>query len=233
MTTLDVPPSGPNFDWRVFRDWLFKLWREIKGLTFGGGAFSYSAAISASASTGDTGTQVLTPGLDPTGYNAAISATMAPGDGSVSPLLLPLSTANQVVKTSHYSDAGSSTTSTVFVNMQGATFTYKPVSANSYLNLYFYLQGEEQNLAATNTTASFQAYETTSGNVALGSSYFIAAPSSSGGIGIQAQVTVVVSGLTNTGLTNRMFQLFAKSSSASASASASNIICIIEEVSNV
>lgn len=33
MATLDVPPSGPQFDWTKMRDWLYKLWFILKGIS--------------------------------------------------------------------------------------------------------------------------------------------------------------------------------------------------------
>lgn len=29
---LDKPPSGPTWDWRVFKDWFFRLWQNVKGI---------------------------------------------------------------------------------------------------------------------------------------------------------------------------------------------------------
>lgn len=51
MSNLNPPPSGTTFDWRVFKDWFFKLWKEFSNLTFGGGAFTYSAAVLATGGT--------------------------------------------------------------------------------------------------------------------------------------------------------------------------------------
>jgi hypothetical protein len=34
---LDKPPSGQTFDWRVFKDWFFRLWKYVTGGVFGTG----------------------------------------------------------------------------------------------------------------------------------------------------------------------------------------------------
>lgn len=45
MPSLTPPPTGPTLDWRVFRDWLYKLWKAVTGLTFGADTTTYSAAV--------------------------------------------------------------------------------------------------------------------------------------------------------------------------------------------
>lgn len=55
MPSLTPPPTGPTLDWRVFRDWLYKLWKSVTGATFGADTFSYSAAIAGTSSIGGDG----------------------------------------------------------------------------------------------------------------------------------------------------------------------------------
>lgn len=49
MSNLPIPPSGPTFDWRVFKDWFYRLWKSVTGMTFGTDTTSYSAAIQTTA----------------------------------------------------------------------------------------------------------------------------------------------------------------------------------------
>jgi hypothetical protein len=58
MPSLTPPPTGPTLDWRVFRDWLYKLWKSVTGLTFGSDSSSYSAVIMGSSAAGDGAGQV-------------------------------------------------------------------------------------------------------------------------------------------------------------------------------
>lgn len=53
MLNLDPPPNTPQITWPKLKDWLYKLWQIVRGLTFGGDANTYSAAIFASSSSGD------------------------------------------------------------------------------------------------------------------------------------------------------------------------------------
>lgn len=96
MTRLGPPPSGPTFDWRVFRDWLYQLWKSVTNLTFGGDASSYSSALASTSASGDGSSGVLrisgfsydpiytlTPGASPwtwtnnIGYDVDFFATAA------------------------------------------------------------------------------------------------------------------------------------------------------------
>lgn len=56
MANLDLPPNAPHFEWQRMKDWLYKLWKSVvQGLTFGGEANTYSAAIFSSAGQSDPG----------------------------------------------------------------------------------------------------------------------------------------------------------------------------------
>lgn len=59
MPKLDIPPEGPELTWHTMRDWLYKLWLNVKGLTFGADSSTYSSAILATAGQSDSGTQKL------------------------------------------------------------------------------------------------------------------------------------------------------------------------------
>ena len=59
MPLLDPPPNMPTLVWPKLKDWLYKLWTLVKGLTanltFGGDAGTYSAAIQSTAGQSDVG----------------------------------------------------------------------------------------------------------------------------------------------------------------------------------
>lgn len=55
MATLDQPPNTPTLDWGRMKDWLFKLWKTVKGMPFGGDPITYAAAVLASAGQEDAG----------------------------------------------------------------------------------------------------------------------------------------------------------------------------------
>lgn len=53
MPNLQPPPTGVTFDWRVFKDWFFRLWKSVTGLTYGIDATSYSSALAGTTAPGD------------------------------------------------------------------------------------------------------------------------------------------------------------------------------------
>lgn len=59
MPKLDLPPDGPALTWHTMRDWLYKLWLNMKGMTFGADDSTYSSAILSTAGQSDLGKQVL------------------------------------------------------------------------------------------------------------------------------------------------------------------------------
>lgn len=59
MPILDPPPNTPDITWPKLKDWLYKLWKNFLGLTFGADTSTYSAAIFASAGQADTGQSSL------------------------------------------------------------------------------------------------------------------------------------------------------------------------------
>lgn len=59
MPKLDIPPEGPELTWHTMRDWLYKLWLNVKGLTFGADSSTYSSAILSAAGQGDGAGQTL------------------------------------------------------------------------------------------------------------------------------------------------------------------------------
>lgn len=61
MPKLDIPPEGPELTWHTMRDWLYKLWLNVKGLTFGADSSTYSSAILATAGQSDMGASRLLP----------------------------------------------------------------------------------------------------------------------------------------------------------------------------
>lgn len=140
----------------------------------------------------------------------------------------------RIVQSQTFFDAGSITSSTSFVGAQGANFTFQPISPRSLIHIYMMFEGNIQNIAANNTTGSFQVYETTSGQTPIGlGAYQIAALSGAGGVGSKAPCALNVIGIVNSALTPRLFDLFQASSGSGAIVSADNIVATINEVMNV
>lgn len=216
--------------WASLKSWLNLVYKILKGVqtdTSGVTTINGLPAQDINTAGGGFGSMLVTQigaGLPAPDYNAnGVLAFLVAG---------PAGKKGQVIGSAFFTDAGSSTTSTSLVNVQAASFSYTPVSANSYLNIVWYFEGKSALLAATDTAASFQGFEVTSGNVALGSLYAIEVATSSGGNQTQQPCAICVPGLSNSALTTRIFELFAETSNAGSAASATSIKCIIQEIAN-
>jgi hypothetical protein len=83
---LTPPPTGTTLDWRIFRDWLYRLWRWVtitlpgnlttveQGLTFGNDAFTYSSAVFSASATGDGTMGAGGTGASLVGLNVVLAA---------------------------------------------------------------------------------------------------------------------------------------------------------------
>jgi len=92
---LPPPATGPTFDWRFFKDWLYKLWKsmqnfDLTGTTAGNTQIDGNLTV--------TGTTTMTGGIAvPTGANltgmplSLLSAAAGQSDGEVGLQFLPSS----------------------------------------------------------------------------------------------------------------------------------------------
>lgn len=231
MTSLNKPPSGQTFDWGTFKDWFFKVWKALQ---------NFDVTTGANNNTQINGNLTVTGGIAlPNGANligmplSLLAASAGLDDGQAQFLPSFANKINQIIKVSVFNDAGSNTTSTSFVNVQVGSFTYTPVSTNSFLNICWWFQAAEQSLIGVNTNGSFKGVETTSGSVDVTASYSLNAPSNAGGVGIVAPASIIGVGITNSALTARSFSIFAETNNATALVGATNIRCVIQEISNV
>lgn len=199
----------------------------VSGLGTGVATFlaTPSSANEAAALTDETGTGADvfagSPTLTGTVTAAAINATTvtqsAPASGAV-------------LKKIFATDAGGTTTSTTFSNLNAANVSITPTNTASNLYICVSFSGSSAVFATVNTTATFQIYDV-SNSVLLGSAYPIGAPNASGGTGIN-DASIVCATTTNTVTSARLFQMQAKTNNASSAAGGTIMVWSIEEVKN-
>lgn len=133
----------------------------------------------------------------------------------------------RILQIVHATDAGASTTSTSYANVNAGLKAITPKSATSKLLIEVTLQGRISNVAAANTAATFSIYESTVGT-ALSSEYLIESFSSAGGGGMGCPCVVRIQ-IDSSGTISRSFGLQGKVNNASATFAASKMVWTITE----
>jgi hypothetical protein len=166
----------------------------------------------------------------PTGNGTSGQVLTTNGSGTLSWSQLQPSAlgSGMVLNVQHYSDVGSSTSSTSFTNANTSVFNYTPVSTNSTLILIASFGAQINNVASTNAQSYHGIGE--SGSL-IGSGYSHRSFSASGGIGLQSMGSIQVD-RTNTSLTTRAFQMMHAVNGAGQSVTTNAIRMTIMEVAN-
>ena len=145
------------------------------------------------------------------------SATVAEGDSSTKVATTAfVNTAGRVLQEVHGTDAGSTTTSTSYANLNTSVVTITPKSATSTLVIECTGFASIANLAGANTTATFQLYDSTNAGL-IGSEYAHGCFSINGDMGLQSTVTIRTT-VASTGTSVRTFSIRGKTSNALAAA---------------
>jgi hypothetical protein len=132
----------------------------------------------------------------PTGNGTSGQVLTTNGSGALS-WALP----GKVIKVQHFSDAGSSTTSTSYVNANVSQFSFTPLSTSSTLILIANFNAQIANVLGVNAQSAYSIGES---STAVGSAYTHRAFSGSGDIGLQSMPCIQLS-LSNTATTARNF----------------------------
>ena len=166
----------------------------------------------------------------PTGNGTANYPLVTNGSGVLSWSQLQPSAlgSGMVLNVQHYSDVGSSTSSTSFTNANASVFNYTPVSTNSTLILIASFNAQIANVASVNAQSAHGIGE--SGSL-IGSGYSHRSFSASGGIGLQSMGSIQAD-RTNTSLTPRLFQMMHAVNGAGQSVTTGAIRMTIMEVAN-
>lgn len=133
-----------------------------------------------------------------------------------------------ILKVQHFTDPGSTTSSTSYTNANGSLFSYTPVSTSSTLILIATFKAQIGNVTSVNAQSFHAIGESSS---VVGSGYVQRAFSSSGGIGMESMGVIQVD-LSNTALTARSFQMLHAANSASQVTSTQVIRMTIMEVAS-
>lgn len=124
--------------------------------------------------------------------------------------------------------AGTTTSSTSFVNVSSSNVPITPKGASSKLLVECSFTGSSAYLLDTNTSATFQIYDVENTTL-IGAARVLSVSTASGGTGISAPC-VVRAVVTNAVTTARNFQLQAKTNNASAAAGATSQVWSIREI---
>lgn len=173
------------------------------------------------ANNGTNGFPIVTDGSGGLSFSQLTSNGLA--DGAVTAAKL---SAGMVIKCLTYYDAGSSTSSTTFVNANQASFNYTPVSSSSTLLLIATFQSQITYLSGT-TTYGYHSIGVS--NSPLGS-YAIGA-NSVAGIGLYSVASYQTS-YSNTSTSNKQFNMMHRTSNSSAAVYTNGIYFTVLEVAN-
>ena len=125
-------------------------------------------------------------------------------------------------------DAGGSTASTSLANLNLANVSITPKSPSSVIIVDVQFQGRSSLLSGTNTLAAYRLYEAT-GASDIGEENQLTASAESQGVNMQAPINVRAR-IANAALTERTFQLRARTNQAGAPAHATNMVWSIREI---
>jgi hypothetical protein len=133
-----------------------------------------------------------------------------------------------VLKVQHFTDVGSSTSSSSYVNANNSFFSYTPVSTSSSLILIATFNAQIANVESVNAQSFHSIGES---NTQIGSGYIHRSFSASGGIGLQSIGCIQVN-LSNTATTARSFQMMHAANTSSQTATTGSIRMTIMEIAN-
>lgn len=125
-------------------------------------------------------------------------------------------------------DAGTSTSSTSFVNLNAGNISIVPKNAASNLLVDVQFYGSQGLVASTNVTATFQLYDVTNATL-VGNPNVLMSTSGGGGTATSAPCNIRAI-VANAVTTSRTFQLQGKVSSASETGSATVMVWSIREI---
>ena len=159
----------------------------------------------------------------PTGNGTSGQVLTTNGSGALS-WALP----GKVIKVQHFLDAGSSTTSTSYVNANASQFNFTPLSTSSTLILIASFNAQIGNVSGVNAQSVYSIGES---STAVGSGYTHRAFSGSGDIGLQSMSCIQLS-LSNTATTTRNFTVMHAVNTGSQTSTVAGIRMTIMEVAN-
>jgi hypothetical protein len=178
------------------------------------------SAIKLQGNAGGTGT--LTVAAPSTNTNQTL--TLPDNTGT----FITNKTAGTVLQFITQNDAGSTTTSTTRVNLNGSLVSRTPLSSTSKLIIDVAFSGQITAVVAANTLATFDISE---GSTTVSYQATPMGISSGAGANLQLNSSLFLRAVvTNSATTARSFSLYGKTSSASATASASGMTWTITEI---
>jgi hypothetical protein len=191
-------------------------------------------------STGITSSQILPSGTTaqrdgtPSAGYIRFNSTLLHYEGYNGTTWAPLAARNtwnsgDVIQEVVYTDAGATTSSTTYTNLNASVKNITARSTNSSILVSVTFQGGINPLSATNTYGTFQLYEATLG--LFGPSPNFQAPSGSGGTGvfIPAALSAIY---TNSTQSLKQFSIQGKSSHSGTVAQATQMVWSIREIQN-